>query len=830
MADNFTPDQLEVFRQITEQMSSLNTAIDPVIASKKAEQMAAMELANGIKQSTLKAVHGLENFTGALVNGKDGYKKYGKAVQEVTDGFGDLLEVIGLFTLALDPLIGVGLLIGGKLTKSIGDFVETATERNDELLKSFRNLSEFGDITAGGLEGLNDQLHRFGYTFQDAEKFVNLIKGAAPELARFGDSVSDGTARLGELSGEILNGPIEFQLRRLGYTTDDVNKELAVYAQTQVRLGMSQRKSVAQMTEEFTQLAKLTAEINEYTGMERDEIAKKMEATQRDIAWQLYSQELAEKDADKARKASNFMTEIGTAYNDEVEGQIKKIIMLGGATEDTVGAIQSFPNIFQDYEDYINSDQIGQRDEVRNRMKQEVYERSKQINYQNLALMGDGVKNFSVNLQAQSKAFEMATGARINAEKRVIEALTRHSELLEENNLQEVMNRNNRIAQDRIGMLATKGLVGGINSLEKATYSAFRTMGAAIDWVTSFLPEGWRTHLKQDLPEMKDQGDLKELQDQNETLKKREDLLKQLLDNAEYKNMTLGQIFDKEVDRAKDINAQLKKEKDATERDRLQKELKDVRDRLNSIRDEEYSDDKGQMKGDVKQHLERLKAQQASTTNQIATLQTQLGMNSGGGGTSNGNSGNALSGDYGKVTPTTLAAIEKMHEIYGGRVPPHGTTQGEHDDPAHYRGTAFDYVLPDDMAPKTKAEADILAETIKQQLGATRVLEEYFDKYDKTVGHVMHINMGAANGGLISGPKSGYPFLGHGTELVIPGADKLKEFKGGSKEPLSSIFGGDDNKEMIELLTEFNSKMDSFIYIMESNNGIQENILRHMKV
>ena len=76
------------------------------------------------------------------------------------------------------------------------------------------------------------------------------------------------------------------------------------------------------------------------------------------------------------------------------------------------------------------------------------------------------------------------------------------------------------------------------------------------------------------------------------------------------------------------------------------------------------------------------------------------------------------------------------------------------------------------------------------------------------------------NGGISSGPKSGYQAMLHGTEAVVPLPNNRSipvEFSG-SNEP---------NKKQVELLEQNIQKLDEIIYQMQSMNHTSNQMLRH---
>ena len=78
---------------------------------------------------------------------------------------------------------------------------------------------------------------------------------------------------------------------------------------------------------------------------------------------------------------------------------------------------------------------------------------------------------------------------------------------------------------------------------------------------------------------------------------------------------------------------------------------------------------------------------------------------------------------------------------------------------------------------------------------------------------------GYKNGGIASGPKSGYSALLHGTEAVVPLPD-------GKNIPVQNTDGGMKTDEQLKLMGQQISRLDSLISLMQSQNDTSKKMLR----
>jgi hypothetical protein len=128
----------------------------------------------------------------------------------------------------------------------------------------------------------------------------------------------------------------------------------------------------------------------------------------------------------------------------------------------------------------------------------------------------------------------------------------------------------------------------------------------------------------------------------------------------------------------------------------------------------------------------------------------------------------------------------------------------------HSKGRALDFTLTD--ASKSAAVASM----IRSIPGISYVKDEYLtDSASKTGGHI-HAEISAANGAILSGPRSGYqPNLTmHGTEAVVPMPD-------GRSIPVT---GGANSGEF---MTAQLDKLDELISVMKSQLSVSNKLLSY---
>ena len=133
---------------------------------------------------------------------------------------------------------------------------------------------------------------------------------------------------------------------------------------------------------------------------------------------------------------------------------------------------------------------------------------------------------------------------------------------------------------------------------------------------------------------------------------------------------------------------------------------------------------------------------------------------------------------------------------------------------AHQSGSALDFVIND---PK---KASQVAGLVRGIAGVKSVRDEYANLSSGGTGGHIHVEVPSAEfGGILSGPKSGYQSMLHGSEAVIPLA-------GGRSVPVEMPAFTGSLAEQIGLLSEQNNMLGELISLMSNNNSISSKILQ----
>ena len=310
--------QIEAQKATDDYAAAAEKAAADVDASSKKTKQALTDLSMALGKSAV-------DLGKAMVTGSEGTAKYSGAVQGAADAAGNAATTM---LTAFGPL---GIIVGGVI-KAFGALVGASLKQNDNLMKSYRELSEVGSVS-GSLEKLQADLNKVGLTSEEAEKFGKLLGKTAPDLANFGGSVSAGKDKfIGVFEGMIgVGNKTEIAMQRIGYSADDMRDATADYVAKQSRLGLAQGKTAEQLRQESTRYMVTLRELGEITGMSRDEAQKLIDQQQADARWgmTLRQMELEGKGAEAEKLRSYMATYEKTFGKDAAQGLMEQIANKG---------------------------------------------------------------------------------------------------------------------------------------------------------------------------------------------------------------------------------------------------------------------------------------------------------------------------------------------------------------------------------------------------------------------------------------------------------------------------------------------------------------------
>ena len=562
MADNiFTPEQQQQMAELFTAFSGLNREIDPLIRAKQEEAKRAKEASDALKLLGKQLGNSVLDYGKALGSAGEGFGKFGGVVTGATTAIGDWASKLGV----------AGAVVGGFI-KIFGEIASKSLKQNDDLMKSYQNLSDMGSVAAGGFETLRDQLHSVGLMAEEAEKFERVLKPITGELAKFGGSVSQGREQLtGVISGLIgPNNEMEKYLARLGYSTQDIREGAADFVQRQARAGLTQGKSIDQLTKESFKYMTTLKELQELTGMSRDEAQKAMDAQMADAR---FSMHLTKLKGEEATNLTAYLADYEKRFGKEAAAGLKDRIVNDGriTTELAAGSFQAASNA---YSEAMKAQKGGTQV-----FTQSLENTAGQVR-KNLERLGPAFMITENGLREMGMTNEMVNGAlgtvagSADKARQQIGALSetgeKGSDRLNKNIDTEQKNRAIRIAGDKALYEVGNMTVSLFSKLNEVMFGFGKTVAKVTDFLSGIIPGMKKTNYAASFRDAEDNSkDLAAATKEKENLLKDIEATKKQIEEAEKGKVDYAkQIRDKQEE-IKQLNQAYRTEKDVDKKKEL---------------------------------------------------------------------------------------------------------------------------------------------------------------------------------------------------------------------------------------------------------------------
>lgn len=179
--------------------------------------------------------------------------------------FAAVNPVIGLLTAAVGGLIavlGYGTQASAEIQKREAELELKRAKLNDELYANFQKLSGASLTGAEGMTGVYNDLHKFGLTIKDFDKFGKVLQENTKNLALFGAGTVDGVKKFTETASTLVKSELGKTLETMGITVEEQMSHTAAYMTQQARFGLKssqdQAAAAGKYIQELDKLAVLT--------------------------------------------------------------------------------------------------------------------------------------------------------------------------------------------------------------------------------------------------------------------------------------------------------------------------------------------------------------------------------------------------------------------------------------------------------------------------------------------------------------------------------------------------------------------------------------------
>ena len=793
MAD-ISPEQQERFNQFIQSISNASGEMNPLAATTKntAEQAKAAgekykELAAGLK------VAGIQIAKSAITV-SDGIGKYSASVEKATETVADFASKLG----NLGKVAGFLINIFGKLAGA-------SLRQNEQLVKTYRQLAEFGDIDNSNFEQIMLDLQRAGFSIdQNAEVYVNAIKKSSVGLAAFAGSASEGRKLLlNTFSGFERN---EQYLERLGITSDEAFERTGSFIAQLSMAGGMRIKDEKLLQQESKKYLETLVGLAAITGETRDAAEAARKEQQTDFRFQLYLNKLKLEDATRTQ---NMIQGISLTMGPMFAKGAKSILVNQGKIVDEAGAAlyqlignEGITNLFG----AINSggDEIDAIVKMLQSNAPVIRERLTQLEQAFLVDPNLGPEfAATVELLKGLTTSEALDQKKLNELRQKLRNDAIKSDM-DDNTSRKQAERMLRNAYEQLTNEIGKGLVPLITDL----MNVFSKLGAVtadylftlsrgtVDFRNVFVDISTFSNAINTLAaEEKRQIDLAE---------KRKKLEEEILENTKKRN----EILEKETKAGATAKQLEARSIVPTQRiEQLRKQLADIdsemtRSKSISQRAAHARDVLGSKAGGGRGTIVPPSVNPDNQKTDAEILQSL-----------NLKSSEAVAG--GSATSELLQLANKINNTYPGvRFTALNDLHHHKHNPnsKHTIGKALDFTLPEGMAPKNAEEGAAIVSQLKS-LGAYDAV----DKYTKKSGTGPHFHVEVARyGGMFRGPDSGYPVMLHGKNESAWPEDKLKS----TLEEVKKLSIEDYKKQLFsELGINQNLAVNTNTPAMDNNNA-----------
>lgn len=807
MAD-LSPAQLEA---LSNAISGLGRTTNDLDAAQQAAISAQRNNTDAIKKTS----NYFQDLSRALVSTQQGMGKYAGAVEGAIGAGGALASNFGI----------LGAAVGG-LAKLIGGLAAQGLKQNDALIRSYRTMSQFGalnlDESIDGIEQLKDQFKALGTTAENAEYFQRLIGEIAPDLATLAGTVGEGKAKIVGVVDVLLKTEEE-RLKNLGYTTESIAEFAGKFTATQARVGINQGNTNVQLANSAAKYMQVLTELSSLTGQSRDKLQQQLEAQTRDVSFRAYLTTLEPKERAAAMAAVQAAQGMSQAAG---EAAMEMLTMGGGIRTQSTALFQTqFPEFYQVLQKSIKT--ARESNTVQEAQSKALFEVLKGFQLAGPSLRSN-IGQFAQTIMAGGK--EAAASLNITSE--TYDMLERLDTMSDQDldkfakHLQAIMNQTgNRMQQqtqmdkdDRLrqnalqdayyntasgvipAMLGFSGLINELG-LGLAKFIRATTFGT-VDFVDSFRRFDNFKDVADALSEYKKK--------EEELLKDRiapEQKLRELLRDKIAQEQQLANLpYEERQSKMKGITEKVSKAQQAV--DEIETKLRSVRAAQQNAQSmgQAFGGSGKTTFGEKNTPEQNLRIKQGANA-PGAALDPRLV---------------ELANKIATEFPDFLEITSMNDLFHQNRVDKNGLPIAS----KHKEGKALDFTLSKRPTPEQGAK---LVEQLKS-MGFSYAQDEYNKPSDGSTGG--HIHAQLATGGIVRGPKTGYPAMLHGTEAVLP-MNMFKDFGNMiTKFPFtsgSSMPGSGDMDSLIKIMEQVYVKIEEMVDYQRATKFVQEDILVQVK-
>jgi hypothetical protein len=282
MAEQYTPEEIQEIFQAYNDAVARNVPISKELAQQMQDaQKGIKNWTNEVNASWKKLGTSATDLGKSLYKGEKGAGQFGGALETATDALSMMILLI--------PGVGIAAKAAALAIKTFGKAVNVAGKQGEALHKSYKELSQVGAATAGGLQDVFVNAQKLGYGIEDLDKMVALVAANSETLAKFSLTAGDGASAFADALNDLVRDP---SLRMLGKMPDDINAAGASFVKQITRSGIGQAQIGDQLSSQTKRYILDLDRLQRLTGTSADALERQQEEAMAEDAYNQVMSEL----------------------------------------------------------------------------------------------------------------------------------------------------------------------------------------------------------------------------------------------------------------------------------------------------------------------------------------------------------------------------------------------------------------------------------------------------------------------------------------------------------------------------------------------------------
>jgi hypothetical protein len=223
--------------------------------------------AEQLKDAQMKAKYGVENFTkgtntagqalaalaGAGIEGAKAMYQGKKDATAFNASLGELTKAAALAATALTLLMPGGAIVKGLaagfalLTSATVGYLQAANVMNAKLFKSYEGLQKSGAAASDGMTGVFKDAKKLGLSMDELDSFVGLVADNSQELALLTGSVAQGRKKFADMGEALESSRVGFFA--MGISQQEQNEGMMRYVKNMTLAGRAQNLTTKELTD-----------------------------------------------------------------------------------------------------------------------------------------------------------------------------------------------------------------------------------------------------------------------------------------------------------------------------------------------------------------------------------------------------------------------------------------------------------------------------------------------------------------------------------------------------------------------------------------------------